>query len=72
MYRIISETTHNKTEYKIQKKLLFWWITQRIGDIQYQTYNPNFASFTSVEQAEQYIRTYCTKPEIKIVKYVKL
>ena len=72
MYRIIRETTHNEIEYKIQKRFLLWWVTQRIGDIEYGTYDPNFASFTSVEQAERYIRTYCKKPETKIVKYIKL
>jgi hypothetical protein len=73
MYRIIRETIHNKTEYKIQKRfLLLWWVTQRISDIEYGTYDSSFASFTSVEQAERYIRTYCIKPETKIVKYFKL
>jgi hypothetical protein len=72
MYRIIRETTHNKTEYKIQKRSLFSWVTQRISDIEYGTYDSSFASFTSVEQAERYIRTYCIKPETKIVKYIKL
>jgi hypothetical protein len=73
MYRIIRETIHNKTEYKVQKRfLLLWWVTQRIGNIRYETYDPNFASFTSAEQAEEYIRTWCTKSETKIVKYFKL
>jgi hypothetical protein len=72
MYRIIRETIHNKTQYKVQKRfLLLWWITQSVADIRY-SHDPNFLSFTTVEQAEEYIRMRCTKKETKIVKYIKL
>jgi hypothetical protein len=72
--RIISETEHNKTVYKIQKQyLFFFWLYLTYTEFLHGgDFITDIHTFNTLEEAENFINESYKKSNIKVIKVIKL